>query len=422
MVIFRSVAGLIVGLIWCSGSYAQSQSTQDALDAGQRAAAQAQSEAAGIAQQSQAAMVQSKQQNASFLAKTASDGKEIKLQALRQAYRQQTGAKGPTGAPVPKDPTAIGDSDAILVFISTAMSPTDFRGALDASAVDKHVHLILRGLPPGTDVIHLQAWLKPWLEPYKGGPVPNIEMNPPMWVKFHVTDAPTAVVTHDGQEVARARGVFSPTWLAQQMRTRKGDLGTFGPMVAPNEVDPAIEVMARAKAFDWDGYKKKMVDGYWTSHQLAALPRARLDSTTFIDPTMVVTRDIVLPNGRVVLRAGQHVNPLQVSPMKTTLLLLDAGDALQRAWVKDQIRALGDAPYTVISVSAPGDWAEWNEWSAAVGVRLYSFVPALAARIPITAVPARVTQFGDRLKVEQIALDIKDSAGGRRAYSHVQGR
>ncbi|MBN2864374.1 MAG: hypothetical protein JXK16_00030 [Thiotrichales bacterium] len=59
------------------------------------------------------------------------------------------------------------------------------------------------------------------------------------------------------------------------------------------------------------------------------LPKAEKNSTRIFDTTSVVTKDIVMPDGRVMHKAGTQFNPLLIKSLSKKLIFIDGRDKAQ---------------------------------------------------------------------------------------------
>ncbi|AGG89115.1 TrbC family F-type conjugative pilus assembly protein [Rhodanobacter denitrificans] len=299
----------------------------------------------------------------------------------------------------------------ILMFASMSMTRTDMHGMMEAALADPRVTIEFIGGPRDGGVGALMHWLNDIAQGMKERPA--IAINPPDFEKYHVAEVPYAVVVRDGAAVARVGGVVSPKWIDSQLATRDGDLGTYGRMSSVIEENMTAYLADRVKHFDWSGYTQRAVAGFWRGLAMPSVPHASTSETYQIDPTITVTHDIRTPDGIVLARAGQKVNPLDTAPIAETLLVFDASDADERAFARHQVQLAAGKPIVAMSTTVPataGDgWATWRAWQAEVGTHLFAYLPAMAKRLNLTGSPSIVRQEGRLLTVQQIALPRKEA-------------
>lgn len=115
------------------------------------------------------------------------------------------------------------------------------------------------------------------------------------------------------------------------------------------------------------------------------------------DPTITVEKDLRDGAGRVVIRAGTRVNPLDTVPLRQKLVFLDGDDAAQIAWARTHTTAL-DAKLILVAGS-PFDLMKAEQ-------RRFYFDQSgtLTRRFGIQAVPALVEQTGRTLRVSEFLI------------------
>lgn len=184
------------------------------------------------------------------------------------------------------------------------------------------------------------------------------------------------------------------------------DLGTWGdvyPVAEPDLLDTLHGRLAEMeKSGELAQRQAELRDAVTQSAlrpaPVAGIGRADAHRTRFADPSFTVAQDITAPDGTVIARKGQRVNPLESVPFTQTLWFIDADDARQVAWVKRQ--AAGTASKIILvkgSVRAAAD---------ALDARVYfDQQGTLSRRFGLTAVPARVAAAPDglRLQVDEYA-------------------
>lgn len=342
------------------------------------------------------------------LASDVAHAERAKLTYLRGMYQQN----------LPATAAAASRADSgehILMFASMSMTPTDMHGMLEAAMADPRITITFLGGEKHGGVEALLKWIAQITQGMNGRP--PIQINPPAFHKYHVTEVPYAVVLRDGQEVGRVGGVVDPRWIDAQLRTHSGNLGDFGRMSLPSEEDLGAQLADRVRHFDWKGYMNRQVDGFWRNLAMPTVPHATKAVTYRIDPTVTITHDIRTPDGLLIARAGTKANPLKVAPFDVELIVIDGSDPNQRTFARERARADLQAGHaikvlsTTVPAKAPDGWAAWAAWQSDVGSHLYAYLPAMAERMRLTGTPSIVTGDGLYVKVEQIALTGTDPGG-----------
>lgn len=335
------------------------------------------------------------------LQETVAAANKAKLTYLRQIYKEQ-------GYRVPNGP-AIAKGTQILVFASKSMPDGDMRGLLEDAYRTPSMRVVFLGGEPHSGVPGLVNWLRRVGAGLKH--LPAIEIDPPAFAKYHVRWVPDAVVVHDGKELARVAGVYQPQWIMSHVGAKGGDLGAYGTLYRPVEVNMEAVIKGRIAAFNWKSYVHRAVHDFWRDQVLPLVPHATHPKTYLIDPTITITHNITLPNGTILARAGERVNPLQHMVFTLHLLVIDASSAPQRAFAKAFIDGHQDDHVVVMSTAVPSTslhgWKTWAQWSTAIDHRLTLYSHAYAQRFKIQGTPSIIEGDGTYLKVVQFARDKK---------------
>lgn len=370
----------------------------------QQAQAHAKTEAAAAASlvaKTQAVQSAYSLSHTTSLHETVAAANKAKLTYLRQLYKEQ-GYRAPSGP-------AIAKGTQILVFASKSMPDGDVRGLLEDAYRTPGMRVVFLGGEPHTGVPGLVNWLRRVGAGLKH--LPAIEIDPPAFAKYHVRWVPDAVVVRDGKEIARVAGVYQPQWIMDHVGTKGGNLGTYGTLYRPVELNMEAVIKGRIAAFNWKAYVDGAVHDFWRDQVLPLVPHAKRPKTYLIDPTITITHNITLPNGTILARAGERVNPLQHMVFMLHMLVIDASSAPQRTFAKNYIARHPDAQIVVMSTAVPSTsnhgWRTWAQWSTAVGHRLTLYSEAYAQRFKIQGTPSIIDGDGAYLKVMQYAMNKK---------------
>jgi conjugal transfer pilus assembly protein TraW len=115
------------------------------------------------------------------------------------------------------------------------------------------------------------------------------------------------------------------------------------------------------------------------------------------DPTISVAQDLRDGQGRMVVRAGTRVNPLDTVPLRQRLLFLDGDDAAQIAWARTHTNPAGAK--LILIGGSPFDLMKAER-------RRFYFDQAgtLTQHFGIRAVPALIEQQGRLLRVTEFVV------------------
>jgi conjugal transfer pilus assembly protein TraW len=122
-----------------------------------------------------------------------------------------------------------------------------------------------------------------------------------------------------------------------------------------------------------------------------------------VDPTVTVAQDLRDGRGRVLVRAGTRVNPLDTVPLRQRLLFMDGDDPAQVAWARHHTTALNAK--LILVGGSPFDLMKAEQ-------RRFYFDQAgtLTRHFGIRAVPALVEQQGRILKLTEFRVPASTGA------------
>jgi conjugal transfer pilus assembly protein TraW len=130
---------------------------------------------------------------------------------------------------------------------------------------------------------------------------------------------------------------------------------------------------------------------------VAGLARTATARTFHFDPSIEVPHPISDAEGRLIVAPGTRVNPLDVVSLSRPLFFFDARDAEQ---VERARRELADQRGQVKLILTGGSYLDlMRRWKQTV---YYDQQGLLTTRLGIRQVPARVTQDGKRLRIDEL--------------------
>lgn len=130
---------------------------------------------------------------------------------------------------------------------------------------------------------------------------------------------------------------------------------------------------------------------------VAGITRTATARTFHFDPSIEVPYPISDGDGRLLVAPGTRVNPLDVVSLSRPLFFFDARDAEQ---VERARRELADHRGQVKLILTGGSYLElMRRWKQTV---YYDQQGLLTSRLGIRQVPARVTQDGKRLRIDEL--------------------
>jgi len=283
------------------------------------------------------------------------------------------------------------------LFVSQSMGDDAVRMAMLLGKGHDDMQLVFRGMKPDQTIGQLSRYL---MSLHKAAPkhderLPSIVIDPIYFTQENVAAVPVLEQLDDqGKVVARVAGIADPNWISAQVRDgRTGDLGTLGPVKVVAELDMMKVMQAKAKAFDVEAWKKHAVDSYWTKVPFTDLPAVTKQKTYTIDPTVVVTHDITLPNGKVLAKKGDRFNPLNDIGFHQKLLIFDETDPAQVDYAEAFLKANADITVMLITtkVDRKGSWQGYRDVENKMRHAIYMLNQSIVDTWKLEAVPSVVT-------------------------------
>ncbi|OAI17534.1 conjugal transfer protein [Methylomonas koyamae] len=328
------------------------------------------------------------------------DVKRHAQQVMEASKTIQTEALSTSGLP-----TVPLNKPLTQLFVSFSLGESALKGIFEEAAGRDDVLLVFRGPKPSQKLPALMADLKRLL---KGiDPLPNIVIDPTRFQRWSVSSVPDIVVEQDGKTSLHVRGVASLSWLDEQLKTGKqGDLGTLGDVGEIAEIDLLEEIKRRMAAIDWKQKQRQAIERFWGQQKFEDLPTAQADRERIVDLTITAPRDLTAPNGQLIIRAGQTVNPLDKMPFGLCLMVFDATEPAQFELIRHQSCQDKQARIMYLATSLPRQegWDSFKRLETALQAPVYLLTPDVRSRFQLQHVPAVVEQSGNRLLVHERKL------------------
>lgn len=185
------------------------------------------------------------------------------------------------------------------------------------------------------------------------------------------------------------------------------NLGTIGPTYPVAEKNLLDVIMARLRAKEASGELKRHEQeardraAYAVNNPrpVDGLRRAQAARTFYFDPTFTLQSNVVDSTGAVLFPAGTRKNPLEVVSLSKHLLFFDARDPGQVARARELIEHYqGKVKPILVGGSYLDLMKRWNK------PVFYDQEGALVRKFGIAAVPAIVSQEGQRLRIDEVPV------------------
>lgn len=201
--------------------------------------------------------------------------------------------------------------------------------------------------------------------------------------------------------------LFAVCLLACTAPARAEDLGVIGKVYQIMERDLIEAMKDRLRQMEKTGelakkqteYKNRVIYGIEHPRPIPGIKTTEVASTHYYDPSVIVDRDIVTAEGRLMYPRGTKVNPLDYIGWNTYLLFVDGRDQKQLDSSK-RIMATSDKPVKLVLVAGE-PLNLMRKWKKQV---YYDQGGILTRRFAITRVPAIVRQEGKMLRVDELSF------------------
>lgn len=183
------------------------------------------------------------------------------------------------------------------------------------------------------------------------------------------------------------------------------NLGAIGPTYPIAEKSLLEVIMSRLRAKEASGDLKRLEQeardrasaAVNSPKPVPGLRRAEAPRTFYFDPSFTLQTNVVDERGAVLFPAGTRKNPLEVVSLSKHLLFFDARDPRQVERARELIdRYQGKVKPILVGGSYLDLMKRWNKQV------FYDQDGTLVRKFGITAVPAIVSQEGQRLRIDEV--------------------
>lgn len=287
------------------------------------------------------------------------------------------------------------------IFVSFGMPMNELKAAAEEAAASKSI-LVFRGVEKDQNTGAITKKLLPIVKEIK--PVPGVVIDPTLFTRFDVKAVPTMIETNAEGETRRASGLPGFNWLSKQ---EPGDLGQRGPTFGILESDMIEEIERRAANVDWDKQKKDAIANFWNNQEEFNLRPVEKNRERSIDMTIVSTQDIFHPDGRLIIKKGDRINPQAMMPMRHAYIVFDATSQKQIAIARkagDEMLKQGKPViYLFSKIDKQRGWDHYNETGDFVNGPLYKLNKSIIDRFKLEALPTVIEGKGDHVIARELA-------------------
>jgi len=181
------------------------------------------------------------------------------------------------------------------------------------------------------------------------------------------------------------------------------DLGVHGALFEIVEEDMLEFLLKRLHSLKNSGKfqeieentKTKVKERVLNPTPVAGLSETKVERSYLHDPTLVVDQDIQTPEGMLIAKRGQKVNPLNHLSLLKGLLFIDGDNKHQLTWALQH----QDKFYIILTKGSP------LKLGKQFGVKLYfDQAGIITKRYGIKHIPARIEQTGETLRVTEFLI------------------
>ncbi|CRI66360.1 conserved exported hypothetical protein [Thiocapsa sp. KS1] len=316
-------------------------------------------------------------------------------EALGTAERERMHRLTSVQMPAVPDATATATpTQTITLLVSRALGAAALRDIF-ATAARPDVRVVFRGVAEGEPLMDFMRGIHAELQGLD--PMPAVELDPTPFREAGAEVVPLMILSGPDREIARVAGLSDPAWLRAQVAAgRTGDLGVRGPVEAISEPDMLEEIARRVAALDLAALREQALARYWTRAVFEHLPAAREARTRVIDPMIEAKADIALPDGTLLVRSGERLNPLDRLAFGLRLVVFDPTEPAQ----VQTARTLGESAgtlrpvYLATRLDRAAGWEGFRALEDALDETVYLLTPDVRERFALERVPASVESAG----------------------------
>ena len=305
--------------------------------------------------------------------------------------------------------------NSILIFVSFSIGQLEIKNIMDYASKLNNVTLVFRGIPKDMkliEAINLIQSISHGIEP-----VPNTIINPNLFTSYNITSVPTLVMLDkaDGYTPGKypsikaiVRGLSDPNWIIDEYKHgNKGDFGVKGPIEDISEPDLIEVLKKKASEINWAQKKENALKYFWKNQNYLSLVPATEFRERKIDPTIEVTQDIPLPDGRFLAKKGDLLNPLHIRPFTKAMIIFNARNKSEIKKVQELIPQVkqqsGVKSVALIATEFDKEegWDGYKNVSNLLDEPIYMLTPEIKSRFELEKTPSVITADQDNFIVRE---------------------
>lgn len=316
------------------------------------------------------------------------------------------------------DQDAIKNEPILYLFATRGMSELElaemFRETTGRDKDNLRVVVVFRGIYPDETIPKAVSDIRRIASKAKLDYEPNIIFDPTLFKKFGISEAPEMVYARGDHDLIRASGTFSVDWLMNeyQRNGRTGDIGSYGSVNVVNEPDLIDLMKERFSKIDLESRKQKIINNYWMDKEFIEISEAKTAGRYKLEPTVVVSKDIITPDGTVIAKRGDKINPLYKMPFTTKIIFFNAQDEDHVLFVEEKLKTLNRHNYQIqlitTAIVREKGWKHLRELDERLGHPVYLLTPEIQQRFGINRIPALLEADDRYFYVENFVIETRN--------------
>lgn len=303
------------------------------------------------------------------------------------------------------------EKELIYLFASRAMPELELVEMMREASGRPEVHVVFRGIYPDENYRTAFKDIHRIIEKANLDSPPNVLINPVVFRKFGVKEAPEIVYAQGDKDLIRAQGTFSVDWLLKEYREngRTGDIGSYGTVNVVTEMDLVELMKQRLAKLDLAKKKQTIIDTYWQDKTFVQIRKATKNSRRKVDPSVTVHENVYAPDGTIIAKAGTRMNPLFFMPFTYKIIVFDARDDEQVEFVANKLREYPETQLVQLIAShimAEKGWKHLNELDDQLGHPVYILNKDVQQRFGITNVPTIIDADDRYFYIEEFSVPV----------------
>lgn len=257
----------------------------------------------------------------------------------------------------------------LYIFVSWSMGEQSLHDLMRTIGDDKNTIIVFRGVLNGDSItsgikrIHdlmksshttsnpLEKKAERFILP------PNVIIDPTLFDDYGINSVPYMLLVDSKDTLTNGRfnvlffmqGITNKTFFYEKIKTKvssefstiaenEKNLGIYGnvfDIAEPNLIDVMKE---NAQKVNWEEKKAKAIKNYWQKVEMIKLPHAVYHRFRLVDPSIITIGDVRDSYGKILVKAGQKINPIDYAPINKTIIVFNGTNKTEIESVKSYLK------------------------------------------------------------------------------------